>query len=256
MTAKSAPSLPIPKIAIGFKPEYLDFKRGIRVGNLKDHERITRILKLELEHRYREPFVTERYGRGVYWQWIGYLSRSNRAAKPVSSHLSFGCSKLFIMVDTEEKLFKCGLQVERGRAGAAHDGSRFALGPDWDWHRLKKALKAAGPMERELNRLIRREGFWIRAGTWNAPVSLSRANWPGTLRLKKILRNIEPADWAFFQLYYPMRAEDVQSSTGVDLIEAILAIFQEVTPAMNLCMQTRLELPATEALPGACRGTS
>ena len=31
------------KTAIGFKPEYLDFARGIRVGNLEPHERITRI---------------------------------------------------------------------------------------------------------------------------------------------------------------------------------------------------------------------
>jgi hypothetical protein len=52
MAAKPAPSLPIPKAAIGFRSEHLDFQRGIRVGNLKDHERITGILKLELEHRY------------------------------------------------------------------------------------------------------------------------------------------------------------------------------------------------------------
>ena len=46
---------PIPKAAIGFRPEFLDFQRGIRVGNLEDHERITRLLKLEVEAR--EPIA-------------------------------------------------------------------------------------------------------------------------------------------------------------------------------------------------------
>jgi len=63
----------IPVAAIGFRPEFLDFQRGIRVGNLEDNERITRILKLALESRYGQPFVTERWSRGVHWQWIGYL---------------------------------------------------------------------------------------------------------------------------------------------------------------------------------------
>jgi hypothetical protein len=243
MATKSARSLPFPKAAIGFKPEHLDFERGIRVGNLKDHERITRILKLELEHRYAEPFVTERYGRGVYWQWIGYLPRANRTAKAVSSHVSFGCSKLFLMTDTKEKVFKCGLQVERGRVGGSNEKSDFTLGPDWDWHRLTKALTPRGPMERELNRLIKREGFRIRLGTWSAPLTLSRSEWPGTSGLKTLVKKIDPADWAFFQLYYPTPEEDVRSATGVDLIEAMLAVFLEVTPTMNLCMQTSLKLP-------------
>jgi hypothetical protein len=247
MAAKPAPNLPIPKAVIGFRAEHLDFQRGIRVGNLKDHERITRILKLELEHGYREPFVTERYGRGVYWRWIGYLPRSNRDSKPISSHFSFGCSKLFVMVDTEEKVFKCGLQVERGRVGGSNEKSDFILRSDWDWHRLTKALRPGSPMERELNRLIKREGFHIRTGTWSAPATLSRDTWRGVSRLKRMLQTIDPADWAFFQLYYPMGEDEVLSATGVDLIEAMLAVFKEVTPAMNICMQTCLKLPGGEA---------
>jgi hypothetical protein len=53
--------------------------------------------------------VTEGYGRGVVWQWIGYVPRANRAAKPMSSDSSFGSSKLFLMVDTDEQVFKCGM---------------------------------------------------------------------------------------------------------------------------------------------------
>ena len=61
--------------AIGFRPEFLDFQRGIRVGNLEERERITRILKIALESRYGEDFVTERWGRGVFWRWIGFRLR-------------------------------------------------------------------------------------------------------------------------------------------------------------------------------------
>ena len=51
-----------------FRPEWIDFERGIRVGNLEPHERITQILKYGLEQKYETPFVTDRWGRGVFWQ--------------------------------------------------------------------------------------------------------------------------------------------------------------------------------------------
>ena len=145
-----------------FRPEFLDFRRGIRVGNLNDDERITRILKVALEARYRQPFVTERWGRGVYWQWIGYLAKANRTAKPLSSKVSFGCAKFFLMIDTDDQRFKCGLQVERGLLKAPPGQERFELRDDWDWHRLLQALKPKGAMERELKRLVMREGFGCR----------------------------------------------------------------------------------------------
>jgi hypothetical protein len=40
-----------------------------------------------------------------------------------------------------------------------------------------------------------------------------------------------------------MREAEVQSATGLDLVESMLAVFKEVTPVMNLCMQTRLRAP-------------
>lgn len=238
MTAKA--SLPIPKAAIGFRPEFLDFRRGIRVGNLEDHERITRILKPELEARYGEPFVTERWGRGVYWQWIGYLPRSNREAKPVSSKVSFGCSKFFLMVDTEDKEFKCGLQVERGCVKAPRGSGAATLRPDWDWNRLVSALKPDGPLERELKRLVRREGFRIRVGVWGSPVIFSASNWPGAANLRREFNRIAKDQWAGFQLYYSTAEKEMSTFTGVELVESMLAVFREVTPAMNLCMQTQL----------------
>jgi len=236
----------LPKAAIGFRPEFLDFQRGIRVGNLEDHERITRLLKLALEARYQQSFVTERWGRGVYWQWIGYLPRANRDAKPLSSAVSFGCSKFFLSVDTDERLFKCGLQIERGYLKAPPEARDCELRADWDWHRLLKALKPGGPMERELRRLVLREGFEIFAGNWGAePGRFRKDRWPSLPKLHKFLQTARHDQWAGFQLYYPMQESEVLSSSGVDLVDSMLAVFGEVAPAMNLCMQIELRERAT-----------
>jgi hypothetical protein len=226
--------------AIGFQPQFLDFDRGIRVGNLEEHERITRILKQALETRYGEEFVTERWGRGVFWQWIGFLSRANRAAKPVSSHVSFGCSKFFLSVNTSERVFECGMQVERGFLKAPAGHRQFQVQDDWDWHRLLKALKPRGPMESKLARLLR-EGFMLHAGAWESDGSrLSREEYPGLAGLRRRLSSAPAGRWAGFQLFYPMSESEVRSASGPELVESMLAVFREVTPAMNLCMQTQL----------------
>jgi hypothetical protein len=228
-------------VACAFRPEFLDFQRGIHVGNLNDHERITRILKLALEARYGQPFVTERWGRGVYWQWIGYLPRANRLAKPTSSDVSFGCSKFFLQVDTEERAVEFGLQIERGYEKASREDRHFELRPDWDWHRLLAALKPRSAMARELERLVCREGFLVRAGSWEEERQLfSGAGYPGPLKLRRALENAPKNLWAGFQLFYRMSESDVQSATGLDLVESMLAVYREVVPAMNLCMQIEL----------------
>jgi hypothetical protein len=240
MTKQFQAARPFPRTAIGFLPEYLDFQKGIRVGNLEENQRITRILKLALEARYQEPFVTEKYGRGVYWQWIGFVARSNRSAKPISSKVSFGCSKFFLTVDTAEQFFKCGFSVERGFLESP-DIPGIDLKPDWDWNRLLKTLTPAGAMARELKRLVTREGFRIDAGGWEDRYSITKNKFPSMAKLRKVLDEAPPASWAGFQVYYPMPEKEVRSSSGIDLIESMMAIFEEVTPAMNLCMQIRLE---------------
>jgi hypothetical protein len=37
-----------------------------------------------------------------------------------------------------------------------------------------------------------------------------------------------------------MSEKEVRGSTGLDLVESMLAVFGEVTPAMNLTMQIKL----------------
>ncbi|MBP1600824.1 MAG: hypothetical protein H6Q06_975 [Acidobacteria bacterium] len=232
---------PVPAAAIGFRPEFLDFKRGIRVGNLKDNERITRILKLALESGYGQTFVTERWGRGVFWQWIGYLPRANRDAMPMSSKVSFGCSKFFISMDTEDRLFECGMQVERGYIKAPREFPQCELAPDWDWHRLLRQVKPGGQMECELRRLILREGFRLHAGNWEDQfIQASKKDFPTMTRLRQALKSAPATNWAGFQVYYAFPEGEVLGSTGSDLVDAMLAVFRAVTPVMNLCMNIRL----------------
>lgn len=228
-------------VACAFRPEFLDFQRGIHVGNLNDDERITRILKLALEARFGQPFVTERWGRGVYWQWIGYLPRANRLAKPVSSDVSFGCSKLFLEMDTGEQAVKFGLQIERGYEKAPLESRHFELRPDWDWHRLLAALKPKSTLARELDRLVCREGFLVHAGGWDTNRAVfSGDNYPGPLKLRRALEAAPKNGWAGFQIYYRMTESEVRSATGLDLVESMLAVYREVVPAMNVCMQIEL----------------
>ncbi len=228
-------------VACAFQPEFLDFQRGIRVGNLNDDERITRILKLALEARFGQPFVTERWGRGVYWHWIGYLPRANRLAKPVSSNVSFGCSKFFLEVDTDEKAAKFGLQIERGFEKAQRGHSQFQLRPDWDWHRLLAALKPRSVLARELDRLVRREGFLLHAGGWGEQRTVfSKADYAGALKVRRALESAPKNAWAGLQLYYAMSEDDVRGATGLDLVESMLAVYRELVPTINACMQIQL----------------
>jgi hypothetical protein len=96
-------------------------------------------------------------------------------------------------------------------------------------------------MARELERLVCREGFLVRAGSWGEERQLfSGADYPGPLKLRRALENAPKNLWAGFQVFYRMSESDVQSATGLDLVESMLAVYREVVPAMNLCMQIEL----------------
>ena len=136
------------------------------------------------------------------------------------------------------------MQVERGYVKAPRASEECELRPDWDWHRLVKGLRPGSPLERELRRLILREGFSLFAGSWETEIGqFSQDNFPGVTKLRRLLDAAPKNQWAGFQLYYPMTEDEVSSATGVDLVESMLAVFSEVTPLMNLTMQIELEGP-------------
>jgi hypothetical protein len=223
-----------------FRSEWIDFGRGIRVGNIEPHERITRILKFHLEQRYRTPFVTDRWGRGVYWRWICWLPRANRQAKPISHDVNFGCAKLFITTDSDTRIFRSGLAVERGYVTGPEANAAWGLRSDWDWHRFTKQCDAGTEMDKELNRLLRSEGFAAAVLGNEVEIQFSSKNFRSAKQIKEAMKEFSRDHWAGFQLYYPMPEHEVRACSGYELVKAICGVFAEVTPAMNACMQVPL----------------
>jgi len=224
-----------------FRSEWIDFQRGIRVGNIEPHERITQILKFHLEQRYGTAFVTDRWGRGVYWQWICWLPRANREAKPISNKVNFGCAKLFISADTDTKVFKSGLQIERGYAQGPEPYPGCLLKDDWDWHQLIKQCAAGTRLDGELQRLLKREGFVAEVGNFETNAVFTKKNFTSARQIRDAAKkNPKRNEWAGFQLYYPMPEREVRASTGYELVKAICGVFEEVVPAMNCCMTVPL----------------
>jgi hypothetical protein len=224
-----------------FRSEWIDFERGIRVGNIEPHERITQILKFHLEQRYQTLFVTDRWGRGVYWQWICWLPRVNREAKPISHDVNFGCAKLFISADTDTKIFKSGLQIERGYVQGTEPYPGCLLKDDWDWHRLIGECADGSALDRELHRLLTREGFVVEVGNFETNAVFTKKNFKSAREIRDAAKDYSKHEWAGFQLYYPMPEKEVRACSGHELIQAICSVFTEVMPAMNSCMQIRLE---------------
>ena len=227
-----------------FRPEWIDFEHGIRVGNLEPHERITQILKYHLEQKHGTRFITDRWGRGVFWQWICWLPVANRAAKPLSGAVNFGCAKFFISANGEKGVFQIGLQIERGYAQGPAPYPGCVLETDWDWHRLVKQAADGTVLDRELRRLLQREGFVVEVGDWGDNTVLTAKNFTSARQVRAAARKATPGNWAGFQLYYPMPAAEVRACTGYELVQAICGAFAEVTPAMNACMQVPLGAPA------------
>ena len=246
-----------------FRPEWIDFENGIRVGNLEPHERITQILKHNLEQRHGTPFVTDRWGRGVFWQWICWLPRANREAKPVSHGVNFGCAKFFISVDRDGRTFEFGLQVERGylprvSAGGTHrtkemrlsrqgekEAAGWVLQDDWDWHRLLKLCAKGTALDAEMARLVRREGFVAAVEGTGGAIALRGRDFESSAQLRSAARRCAADQWAGFQLYYPMPEKEVRSCTGYELVMAVMAAYGAVLPVMNMCMQVPLASPSS-----------
>jgi hypothetical protein len=97
----------------------------------------------------------------------------------------------------------------------------------------------------ELRRLLG-EGFRVHAGSWGAPHQF-QGRAPSAAALRAAVEAAPASHWCGFQLYYAMTELEVMATSGVDLIEMMMAVFDEVTPVMNLCMQVPLgDAPRTE----------
>ncbi|MCX7031923.1 MAG: hypothetical protein NTU62_17640 [Spirochaetes bacterium] len=223
-----------------FDAACIDFENGIRVGNLEPHERITRILKYHLETVYSVPIVTDRWGRGVFWQWICWVPRPNREAKPVSHDANWGSAKFYITVNREERVFEPGMTVERGYISGPESRKSWGLKDDWDWHRLMRQCAKGSALDEELRRLLQIEGFAVSVRSGAGTVQLDARNFTSALQVRNAAKKCPPRDWAGVNVYYPMPEAEVRSCSGFELVKAVEGVFAQVVPAMNLCMQVPL----------------
>ena len=215
-----------------FRSEYLDFERGIRVGHLEPEERITQIMKGLLVERHSANMICDRWGRGVHWQWICWVPEPNKRAKPLSSTHNFASSKFFVAIDRDDRIFQSGMQIERAPKEPGKDDWPIRLQKDWDWNVFLRAM-ASGDLPRILARLLR-DGFRVRVGPFGSLVEFDRRDWdPAACRRRA---SFSSREWGGFQLFWPMSEEEVKATPGPDIIDAILAVFDAVVPAMNLCM--------------------
>jgi hypothetical protein len=226
------PRFHVPPVA-AFRREYLDFERGIRIGRLEPEQRLTRLLKFALESAFGEPFVTVRWGRGLYWQWIGFFPRSQRQRKA-----SFGCAKYFVALDREKRLLEAGMQVERGYIIPPPEFPHGRLQANWDWHRLIAQLTRGREMARRLAQLVRRDGFHIFVGNWAAGREFTAQDFTGPAALRRVIARAPARQWCGFQLFYPLSEAEIRTMDGRDILDALLAIFSEVTPLLQACWET------------------
>ncbi len=224
---------------VAFRPAWLDFEHGIRVGNLEPHERITQIIRHGLEEAWTTPFVVDRWGRGVYWQWICWVPRENRQAKPLSSDVNFGCAKYFISLDKTKRVFQFGLTVERGYLRGRPPFAGILLKKDWDWHRLMAGCRKGSLVDEELTRLVRQEGFSARIGGERSAL-FDAGSFRSAAQLRTAAGKALPTAWAGFDLFYPMPEDEVKAATGFEIVQAVLGGFTELAPLMNMFMQVPL----------------
>jgi len=224
---------PGPVVRPDFRTEFLDFERGIRMGNIEPNQRITQILKAHLERRHGTPFVTDRWGRGVYWRWICWLPVESRKAKPLSSKVNFGCAKFYVTINLERQTFEAGMQVERA---PTTPGGEVRTREDWDVHALLAGLARGKPLADEVARLVRSEGFTVRAGPFSERGEFTAANYRGPAPLARAMSVIPAGDWGGFQLCYVFARDEVRAMGGGEITAAVADIFDDLARAMNLVM--------------------
>ena len=108
-------------------------------------------------------------------------------------------------------------------------------------HQTAETALSLAPMERELVRLLRQDGFVARIGDWEKMNAFDAKNFRGVRQLRDAMRGVGDRDWVGFQLYYPFREKELRAMNGLELVQSMTAVFAELVPAMNLWMQVPME---------------
>jgi hypothetical protein len=205
------------------------------MGGLEPNERITQIIKYQLVSKHHQDFVIDKWGRGRFWQWICWITRANRDAKPISGGLSFAAAKFFVSLESDERQLTAGLQIERARLRPARGGKpdEVYAAEDWDFYRLVKGLRKGSPLESELRRLVTAEGFTVHVGGAGDGLTIRGRRWSGPGPITRACRKIPAEAWGWFQAYYPIAEKELAAMSGSEIVAAIVAVFDELTPLMN-----------------------
>ena len=138
-------------------------------------------------------------------------------------------------------MFQSGLQIERGYVQGPEPYPGSLLKDDWDWHRLIEQCTTGTEFDRELQRLVKREGFVVEVGDWEVNTVFTKKNFTSSRQIRDAATKYPKRDkWVGFQLYYPMPESEARAASGYELVKAMCGIFAEVVPAMNYCMQVAL----------------
>jgi hypothetical protein len=113
------------------------------------------------------------------------------------------------------------------------------LRPDWDWNRLMAQCTEGTALDKELRRLVLHEGF-VAAISGPAAVRFSGRSFRSARQIREAADKAPRAQWAGFDLFYPMPESEIRASGGYELVQGILGAFAEVVPVMNMCMQVPL----------------
>ena len=88
---------------------------------------------------------------------------------------------------------------------------------------------------------MQREGFRVDAGNWESRQTIGKNKFPGMAGLmKRSIKRLPRSGPAFSVL--PSAGKGGPAHPRWNWIESMMAIFEEVTPAMKLCMQIQLQL--------------
>lgn len=229
-----------------FKTQWIDFKKGIRVGHLEEDQRITQILKKCLFKVFNEDFLVDHWGRGLFWSYIWFCPRANLKAKNFKGPGQFPSAKYFIGIDSDRSLFVSGLYVESGYNKS--EEPRYQRNSDWDWNRFVAKLKKDSTFQKEIQRLIFEESFELVIGFEENLKIFNRENFKD---VKSICNEIEKRlkeDWVVVQIYYPLSEKEVKSMKGSELIQATMGIWSESSNLMNACLQIPFSLTENVSL--------
>ncbi|MDP3981306.1 MAG: hypothetical protein Q8Q33_07840, partial [Chlamydiota bacterium] len=189
-----------------FQPSFIDFKKGIRVGHLDENARLSRILKNALHEIFGEVFLVDRWGRGVYWEYIWFTPQRSWKKKNIKGRGHFESAKFFVGLDSKLKEFRAGIHIESGYTRSVEE-PRYQRNDQWDWNRMMKTLKGNTHLHAILKQLINEEQFRLQIG-FSEDRSIYDC-WDGPKNILKEIQKRLCENWVVVQFFHAYSKQDL-----------------------------------------------